>query len=632
MKVSLKWLQEYFAEPLPAAADVADALTFHAAEIEEAEGDLMDVKVLPDRAAYMLSHRGIARELAAALDRTLARDPLRDPVPEFPGTDAIGLSIEDAHACPRYMGALVQGVTVGPSPEWLRAALESVGQRSINNIVDATNYVMLDIGQPLHAFDAKLLKDDGGKYAIGVRSAREGERITTLTGDEYALPEGTLLITDAHADLPIGIAGVKGGKTAQVTETTTDILIESANFDGSAVRKTAQALKLFTDASTRFQNRPSPSLAGYAMRDILALICGIAGGEVIGVRDAYPAIPEAQPVTVSLGKINGILGSSFTQEEVKSVFERLGFSFTEQEDAFIVLPPFERRDIAIPEDLAEEVGRILGYDRIPSTELLGIPTQPDQAKFRGLERVRDFLVERGFIEISSPAFAGAGDIELANPLQQDRPWLRATLLANIKDALARAVTVAPGVLGPVQMVKVFEVGTIFPASGEAMAVALGVEAIAGKGAEDSLKENVATIEQELLQSPGKARFSLDARTVEFVLTDEDLVRLGTDYAPAPAALGPYTPFSIYPFALRDIAVWTPSATTEDAVERIVREAAGPLLMRMDCFDRFEKEGRVSYAFRLVFESADKTLSDAELNPLMERVTSALNAEEGFAVR
>ncbi|MGE5540720.1 MAG: phenylalanine--tRNA ligase subunit beta [Bacillota bacterium] len=632
MKTSRAWLNTFFDSELPDQETLATALTFHAAEIEEVEGDVLDVKVLPDRAAYMLSHRGVAFELSACLGRPMAKDPLREPVPESPTTDTLAVSIEDPEKCNRYMGAVVKGVKVGPSPAWLKEALESVGQRSINNIVDATNYVMLNMGQPLHAFDADKLDKKDGTFSIAVRGAREGERIITLTGEEYDLPGGTLLITDAHADAPLGIAGVKGGKRAEVTSTTTDLIIEAANFDGTSIRRAAQALKLFTDASSRFQNRPSPALAAYAMRDVLSLITDIAGGEVLGVVDEYPMPAAIEPVTVSLGNLNGRLGSSFTRDEVVEVFDRLGFSYTESEDVFTVLPPFERRDIVIPEDLAEEVGRILGYDRISSDDLPPLESAPDQAKYRGIERVRDFLVERGFIEISTPAFAAEGDIELANPLQQERPYLRASLLPNMKDALAKAVTVAPRVLGPAPAVKLFEVGTVFTKDGEYYLVALGVESLGAKKVEEALKENVATLEQELLQSPGKARFSLDAKAVELVLTDETLARLGEDYTPSRVELGAYHPFSSYPFALRDIAVWTPTGTTQQQVEAIIREQAGDLLVRVDLFDQFEKDGRTSYAFRLVFESPEKTLSDAELTPLTERLTEALNSTEGYQVR
>ncbi|MDP1706959.1 MAG: phenylalanine--tRNA ligase beta subunit-related protein, partial [bacterium] len=220
MKVSLKWLQEYFDAPLPDVGAVSDALTFHAFEIDNANGDLLDVKVLPNRAADCLCHRGIAKELSTILAIPIKSDPLSVPVPmlDVVRPTSLTVEIEDPKKCLRYMGALVKGVKVGPSPDWLREALEAVGQRSINNIVDATNYVMLNIGQPLHAFDAAKLAQKDGRYAIGVRNAKAGEKITTLTGDEYELAPSIQLITDSNADTPIALAGIKGGRAAELSD------------------------------------------------------------------------------------------------------------------------------------------------------------------------------------------------------------------------------------------------------------------------------------------------------------------------------------------------------------------------------------------------------------------------------
>lgn len=635
MKTSRKWLQGYFEKELPDARAIADALTFHVAEVEEAKGDLIDVNVLPDRAAYLLSHRGIALELGAALDLALSRDPLREALPAFPATDRLLVTLDAEGKCARYMGALLTGVTVGPSPQWLKEALEAVGQRSINNVVDATNYVMLDIGQPLHAFDAgKLTVRDGG-YAIGVRASASGESITTLTGETYTLPEGTLLIADGNREgLPLGIAGVKGGIEAAVTESTTDLIVEAASFDGTLVRKTAQALKLFTDASSRFQNKPSSALAAYGMASAIALIREIAGGELVGVTDAFPDPPEPQTASVSLARINEILGTALSAQDVRGAFKRLGFSYTEVEGVFVVLSPFERNDIQIAEDLAEEVGRTLGYDRIEPVELPVAPGVPDQARFRGIEAVRDFLIERGFSEISTPSFAAEGEIELANPLQSDRPYLRASLVQNLKDALTRAAASAPRVLGPAPFVKLFEIGSVFTKRGEALVLAMGAVAVGGKPAHaaEALAQNVATLEQDLLQVPGAARFTLDGQTMELNLDAINLEKLGEEYAPMTIRQGAYVPFSPYPFALRDIAVWTPADAEESEAANAIVAEAGEHLARIDLFDRFEKDGRVSYAFRLVFESFERTLADTDLDPAMERIAAALNRKEGWEVR
>ena len=635
MNISLAWLQTYFDTALPAAETIADELTFHAAEIEGVTEHALDVKVLPDRATYMLSHRGVAKEVSAVLSMPLMRDPLKEELPSYPENGSLSVTLDEDGMCGRYIGAYITGVSVGPSPAWLKEALESVGQRSINNVVDATNYVMLDIGQPLHAFDAGKLTAREGRYAVAVRPSAEGERITTLTGEEYELPAGMLLIADANADgAPLGIAGVKGGNRAAVTEHTTDLIIEAGSFDGTLVRRAAQHLKLFTDASARFQNKPSPALAAYGMRDVIALIQKVAGGELVTVTDVYPAPVEPHTVSVSLTRINGILGTELSGDEVRAAFDRLGFSYTEVEDSFVVLAPFERRDLVIAEDVVEEIARIIGYDRVAGETLPLLQGVPDQARFRGIEAVRDFLVERGFTEISTPSFTAEGEIELANPLQSDRPYLRATLVSNLKDALTRAATVAPRVLGPSPFVKLFEIGTVFTKHGEALLLSMGVVAVGGKPqtAAEALKQNVATLEQDLLAIPAAAHFSLDGQMMELNLGTLNLEKLGDAYAPVTVSQGAYKPYSAYPSALRDIAVWTPEGTEESEVANAIVAEADEELARLDLFDRFEKDGRISYAFRLVFESTERTLADTDLDPAMERITAALDAREGWDVR
>ncbi len=590
MKVSLPWLGKHIDAPLPGIRDVADALTFHSWEIEEEGADWLDVKVLPNRAADALSHRGVARDLAAILNVPAKPDPLRAIYEPFKTTDELSIEVEDARLCPRYMGAVVKGVKVGPSPTWLKEALESVGQRSINNVVDATNYVMLDLGQPLHAFDAGKIEREEGKMRIGVRSAKEGEKTTILSGEEYALPASALVIEDAVAHTVIGIAGVKGGKAAEITEATTDIVIEAANFDGTSVRKTSQALKLWTDAGKRFQNGISPELVAYAMTAVVALIKETAGGELTGVVDRYPAPIEPVQVPVSVGEINTLLGTSFAADEIETVWQRLGFAYKRAGDDFTIDPPFERRDVSIPEDLIEEVGRILGYDRVPVTELASRAEVPDQARFRGIERVKDFLVDKGFIEISTQSFAREGDIILANPLDVEKPALRVSLKENMQEAMAKAKQYALRVLAPGEKPKLFEIGTVFATDGEATML----------------------------------------ETSEPVAGLPDLAADNT-YEPRMVSLGVFKEYSVYPFTTRDIALWVPGEVDAKDVETLIREHAGKLLVRLDQFDRFEKEGRVSYAFRLVFESMEKTLTDEEVNADMEKVYAAVRAK-GYEVR
>lgn len=603
MKVSLKWLEKYLDKPLPGAEKVTDAFTFHAFEVEEANGDLIDVKVLPNRATDCLCHRGLAKELSAILNIPMKNDPLRELLPDFPKTDELEVKIEDPKKCPRYIGALVRGVKVGPSPAWLKESLEAVGQRSINNIVDATNYVMLSIGQPLHAFDREKLTKKEGKHVIGIRGAKKEEKMTTLSGDECALSESILLITDANADKPIGIAGVKGGKVAEITETTTDIIVESANFDGTAVRRAAQALKLFTDASLRFQNRPSPELAAYGMKSVLALIQEVAGGETAGVVDVYPAKPETKSVRVTLARINGILGASFSSAEVTDVFKRLDLSTEIHGEEFTITPPFERTDITIPEDLVEEAGRILGYDNIQAIELPPVSVTPDQARYRGIERMKDQLVLKGFIEVSTQSFAKNGDTILANPLDKTKPALRVNLKDNLREALERAKKYAPLMLPQNEKPKLFEVGTVFPGEGEYLELWM-TEPVAEWGEKAGISDNLSIAKLE---------------------------EYGKDYTPENYMLGAYKSFSVYPFVLRDIALFAEEGK-ENEILAIIKAEAGPLLLRADLFDVFTKDGKTSYAFHLVFQSQEKTLSDDETNKIMDKVTRALNGKKGWQVR
>ena len=613
MKISVLWLQRYFEKPLPSAEKLAEALTFHAFEIESVDivspqDAVLDVKVLPNRAADCLSHRGIAKELSAILNVPLKSDPFRDflPMNDLRGR-SLGISVEiaDSTKCLRFVGAVIKGVKVGPSPAWLKDALESVGQRSINNIVDATNYVMLDIGQPMHAFDSGKLKSENGNLKIKVRDAKKGEKITVLSGEEYALPEGAILITDGNADAAIGIAGIKGGKPASITEDTKDIIVEAANFDGTTIRKTAQALKLFTDASQRFQNNPSPELPAYAMRDVLKIIADIASGELVGVVDVYPQRPVHKAVSVTAETISKRIGAEYSDDDLAGVFKRLDLAFTKEAGVFTVTPPFERTDIVIPEDLAEEVGRIMGYENVASAELAPATGTPDQNRFRGIERMKDMLVEKGFIEVSTQSFAPKGDVILANPLDKTKPALRPFLKENLAEALERAKLSAPLVLAPNEKPKLFEVGSVFSKEGEYLALEM-TERVPELGFFGVPAQSIGIEEQEEL---GKEDFELKRYS-----------------------LGPYKPFSIYPFVLRDIALWVPSGTDVGFTKPYIEREAGELLFRCDLFDTFEKDGKVSYAFRLVFQSMERTLSDAEVNAIMEKVTSALNAQEGWQVR
>lgn len=405
MKISRAWLQAYFDTALPELETIADALTFHAFEIESIENDILDVKITANRGHDCLSHRGIAKELSAILDIPLKSNPLTMGEQEFSGIDAVRVDIEDQKLCRRYIAGYIRGAKVGPSPAWLRERLESIGQKSINNVVDAANFVMFDIGQPLHAFDAGKRTQKDGAYSVRVRLAHEGEKLVTLDDKEQQLSPSMLMIADGHTDEPLGIAGVKGGKESGVSGATTDLILESANFDGPSLRKTSRALKFRTDATQRFEQVISPELAAHGMRAFADLVLQVAGGELVGFVDAYPEKDVRRSISIELSHINRVLGLQLSTEDVGTVFTRLGFTYEKAGDAYAITTPFERLDVSIPEDLIEEVGRIIGYDKVPAIEL---PVAGDVAANVNVVRyatIRDYLVSQGFSEVFTSVFA-----------------------------------------------------------------------------------------------------------------------------------------------------------------------------------------------------------------------------------
>ncbi len=588
MKISRSWLQKFFDIELPKAGALAEALTFHAFEIEGVENEILDVKVTANRGHDCLSHLGIAKELSAILNVPLKMDPLRQTI-SLPPTDNVSVQIATP-LCARYIAGVIHGVKVGPSPEWLQKDLESIGQKSINNVVDATNYIMFGLGQPLHAFDAKKLSNSS---KIGVRAARDGEKMLALDEKEYALRPSDLVIVDGN-DTVIGIAGVKGGKPSGVDANTSDIILESANFDGISVRRTAAALKLRTDASSRFEQVLSPELPEYGIRAATDLIVQLAGGEIAGFVDSYQKPQEKRAVTITLAKIHSVLGTSLRAEEVSDVFKRLDLPFNYEGYAFIVEPPFERLDLLIPEDLIEEVGRIVGYEKVPSVALPAWSAEVKQNEnFAKAETIREHLMQKGYSEVFTSVFTEKGEKEVKNKVGGERPFLRTDILTGLNDALQRNAR-NKDLLGLAQ-VRLFEIGTIWKDGKEE----IHIGSVAEKGApEEGL---LSDIKPEPI----------------------DALPLSTTER--------YQTFSKYPFIVRDIALWVPKGTEPVEVLSIIREKAGDLLVRSALFDRFEKGDKLSLAFRLIFQSFEKTLTDTEVGAIMEKITAALE-EKAYEIR
>lgn len=645
MKVIHSWLKEYVGESLPNAKKVEELLTSHAFEVEETEvvegEDVIEVKVLPDRASDCLSHRGIAHELGSILNIKLKNDPLQAHV-ELKSTDKLAVHIDDTKACPRFTAAVITGVEVKDSPEWLKKRLSALGQRPINNIVDATNYVMFALGQPMHAYDADAFPQVDGKWQIGVRLANEGETVSLLAEggkDEDRIVElkGTeLLIVEGSSDTPIGLAGIKGGRFAGLNADTKNIILEAAHFEPTTIRKTARRLGILTDASKRFENEPSRELPPYAQQEIITLILDIAGGVFEGVVDEYPIKQESITVTVSVQSVNNLLGLSLSVSEVKNIIERTGSVVTESgEGVFTVVPPWQRTDLTIEANFIDEVGRLHGLSDIISVIPDTAPLVEISARQYYSDLVRAALIEQGFSEVITTSFQKKGSIQLQNALASDKSCLREDLAKNISKVLDMN-SVHTDLLG-IPDVRVFETGTVFSLTeqgvSEHVSLALGARTKGdGYNPKDDALLKIGC--EAVAKTLGvELQWKIEKGVAEINFTDTiKVLKVPSAYAASPTRpLVTYKAFSQYPAISRDIALWVGESESSESVLSALLEVAGVLCVRKNLFDTFSKDGRTSYAFRLVFQAKDRTLTDDEINAIMESIYK-VTGERGWEVR
>lgn len=625
MLISYKWLQSYFDEKLPTPEALAERLAFGFAEVESIErknGDtILDIKILPDRACYTLSHRGVAREVAAILGLEMKTEDLRT-LRASRGTRAISVRIADPLLCRRHIARIVENISVEPSPDWLKGRLESVGQRSINNIVDATNFATLDMGQPLHAFDTDKVKGN-----IVVRPARTGETLMTLDGRNISLDSSIVVIADEEG--PLDIAGIKGGKRAELDQHTKTLLLSVANFNPTSIRRTSAKIGIKTDASKRFENNLTAERAKEGMKEISALIARLCPEAHFGKEiDIYPKKEKKRRIAVPVPFVRDALGMDISEKEMRSALARLGISVQKRGKTLSVVPPPERLDLVRQEDVVEEIGRIVGYERIPETPLPPVFAPLTPNKRLSLENIiHDWLASEGFSEVLTSSFTPQGDIAIEKPLASDKAFCRRDLWTNFHPALLRNFSNAP-LLGTDE-VRMFEIGKVFTKKGEHTALILGV-----MPAKKSVQDIVQKIETKLgIRLGGK--FCGGNNIYECTLDVAEKI-----HPPIPPSFIKegggggfvhFTPFSPYPFIVRDVAFFVPEGISSGRAAEIIKgETRGKEVVSLRLFDSFERampDGthKTSYAFRLVFQSMKKTLTDAEANAAMEGVYRVLRS-------
>ncbi|MBI5625048.1 MAG: phenylalanine--tRNA ligase subunit beta [Elusimicrobia bacterium] len=644
---------------------------------------ILDVEITANR-PDLLSHLGLARELSICLGL-----PLKERTePAFKEDDSLSsfpVDIPSPGACPRYVGRLIEGVSVGESPDWLKTKLKAVGLRPINDVADITNYILLDSGQPLHAFDADLI--EGGR--IVVRFARAGEKLLALDGKEYPLTPECLVIADAVK--PVAIAGVMGGEATAVTARTRRVFLESANFTPVTVRRGSQLLRLRSDASYRFERGTDVSAAEWASRSAASLIASLCGGSVrvSPALDVYPGRREPSPIRVTADRINSILGSEFPRDEVHRAIEAVSAQIRVEGDVLTALAPTWRSDLATSSDLAEEVARILGYDRIPST----VPS----SALRPIEELRSLAVARkagsrlaalglhesltyDFISEKSVSLLEVPEerwVRLANPLTEDWTVLRPSLIPGLLQSLRRNVE------RQAESVRLFESGKVYlrdasgvrerphlagilygplvPAHWRASKEKTGIfeaktilaDLLSGvPGLEWTTEGGNGGFAGENLLLPGSRVFIRNASGV--------LARLGTLHPKlarawevdreqpavfeldlellAEASSGPkvFQPPSPFPSSWRDLSVVIRDSVPYADLEAAIRGLRIAELDSVELVDLYAgkgvADGHRSLSLRFVFQLPDRTLKDAEVSAAADKILAELGKKFGAELR
>ncbi len=612
---------------------------------------IIDLDILPNRGHDCLSYNGIANEICA-LEGTDQKDIHYNRRLKTEGN--LHIAIETAN-CRRYIGLQINNIQIQESPEWLKARLSASDITPINNIVDITNYVMLETGQPLHAFDA------GKVSQVAIRQATDGEKITLLDEQELKLDSDDIVITDGNR--PIALAGVMGGSDSAITDDTKNIILESASFSSSSIRLTQRKYNLQTDAAYRFERDIDTNLANIATTRAIELIIELAGGKIVAVTDNYPNPIKPWTITLAIDKVTKVLGVEIATDEIKSILERLGMSIDiVDEQNFVVTVPTVRIDLHSQEDLIEEIGRIYGYNKIKPQPLTSAVQTPQRNETRFFERtLKDIFVYGGFDEVRSYSFYGTDDAKaiglndeahlfLMNPMNPEQAIMRRTLMPNM-------LRFAKKNFSYFDRVQIFEIGRIYdPKAGalpEEKLVLGGL--VASKDAEGSQFFEMKGMIEVLLDRINIEKYYLDT------VFDENIEHL-PNLHPSRRALikmengkvigwlgeidkksakyfglkknravvceldielilkevkseNFFGSLAKYPFISRDLSMMVGDRVRVDDVEKIIYSAGGKLIKDVDLFDLYQNKetGERSMAFHIIFGADDKTLKAKEVD-------------------
>jgi phenylalanyl-tRNA synthetase beta chain len=680
MRVPFEWIKDFVDITVP-AEETAHRLTMAGLEIEGMEmieGDtVMEVNVTPNR-PDCLNILGIAREVAALFGL-----PLRKPKTRIEGPLENGdmrVVIDSPDLCGRYSGRLIQGVTVGESPEWMKKKLEKCGIRAINNIVDITNYVLLELGHPLHAFDADRIADK----IIRVAQAGANRSITTLDGVERRVPEDTLLIWDGKE--PVAVAGIMGGEASSVGAATRNIFLESAYFDPPAIRRASRNLGLKSESSYRFERGTDREFLEAALNRAALLIQEIAGGTICEIVDVYPVKHVPVTVEVPYRKVNALLGTHLENKEILGILEKIEIPTKDRGDSFIAFPPAFRGDVKEPVDIIEEIARCYDYGKIPVTvPKTALPDGILNSRERNLHRIKAAVRKSGFTEVINYSFMNPEDLELLslpaddrrrsfitlkNPLRQEDSLMRTTLLPALLHNFL--YNLAHGT----REIALYELSRVFIDQGEQLpneelrltgiffrdnSASLWQEQVPPffivKGVLQALFDELKTGEYSFVPSAevflhkGKSadiicngrnlgfigeisphiieRLNLKIKKPELVVFElyADILLTLVNERPI------YAQIPKYPSVERDIALVVDERMTSGEVLEVLKAHESPLIESIGLFDYYRgkniQSGKKSLGFRIVYRSKERTLTDIEVESVHANLVAyVLNKTSG----
>ena len=638
---------------------------------------VLDIKPTPNRPDHF-SVLGIAREVAALTGGAVREPSAAYPESDMAAIDKTNVEIEDTEGCPRYTAIVIDGVTIGPSPQWMQDALSSAGMRPINNIVDVTNYVMLEWGQPLHAFDFEILREG----RIVVRRAQLGERLELLDGSELKLETDDLVIADAER--AVALAGIMGGAESEISDSSTTILLETANFQEASIRRSrARHTEGGTEASRRFEKSLNPELAELAAKRATALIIETAGGTAYaGIVDAFPGRVHAPQVVVTQRRIEQILGVQPSVERVRGILSGLGISnrWLPPDRYAVTCPPW-RSDIIVPDDVVEEIGRIEGYDNLPSEPLPGAVPEPEHDAERELgERIRDVLASLGLREIITYVAVGEDEltstgvdspsVQLQNPMNTARDRMRTSLRPWGLQTFALNQRETRGSLGLFEVGKTFKARRASQPTEERMLLALlGGDAIGSvhgdparsldfydiKGVMEQLGSGLdvefgltANAEDSALVGGQSARISVRGQQVGVLgrVISAVASRFGVEgdvfalelsiaeLAPLIRSASDVPSPSVYPAAVEDLALIVDASATSGELASAI--AGNRLVESVELFDIYMGDqipaGSKSLAFRVYYRSADRTLTDRDVEKARRGIVRRLESQFGATLR